>query len=221
MADEHNNEILMQIVDTTGAIPAECRTELNTDWDDLVLDYTNGTFFAVDDFNFNMKLRDEDQATDSANTTGAPGVGAAGLGKQQGPHVDFGRWVKAPERDKLKTIKYPLTMEEFSITRRYDCASPVLFEKCARSAGFPSASIVKRKVVGGDKLQTFLRLDFVDVLITKIEWQDAEVVKETISFVFRELTFKYKTQKHNGTLNQIQDPPHWKYEAALRNSKAA
>jgi type VI protein secretion system component Hcp len=215
LADDHNNEILMQMIDANGnTLAAESRTAITTDMDDLALDYTDGTFFTVDDFAFGMNIDDKDQTSDGANASGKQGVGAAGIGKTPGPTIDFGKWKSADPKD-LKGFKFPLRMDQFSLTRRYDRLSPVLFEKCAISESLTSASMLKRKVVGGDLLQTFLRLDFTDVLITHIEWTDAEVIKETIKFVFRKLTVQYKTQKPSGKLNAAGSVS-WEYDTKLR-----
>jgi type VI protein secretion system component Hcp len=89
-----------------------------------------------------------------------------------------------------------------------------LFEKCVKSQSFKTASLIKRKTVGG-KLESFLRFDFKDVLITHIDWQDAEVIKETVRFVFREITVQYRTQDHSGKLNAAGSVP-WKYDAKLQ-----
>ena len=196
MAGELSNEILMRLVDSNGNfLGAECQTEVTTTGDDLASDYNPGSFFAVDDFAFGMNIDDKDPTADSANTSGNKGVGATGKNVPAGPQVKFGKWKSATD-EQLEEIKpYPLRMDEFSIIRRYDRASPVLFEKCATSDSFQSASMIKRKVVGEDKLQTFLRFDFSDVLITHIDWQDAEVIKETVKFVFRKITVKYKNAK--------------------------
>jgi len=70
-------------------------------------------------------------------------------------------------------------MEPFSFTRMIDRASPLLFENCANSISFASATLVKRKVTGQTlALQAFLRMDFKDVLIVGISWDDGDILKE-------------------------------------------
>jgi type VI protein secretion system component Hcp len=218
MAGEQSNEILMLLVESSGKpLDAECLTKIDSTTDILASDYNPGTFFAVDDFAFGMNIDDKDPTTDSANTSGGQGAGAAGQNIPTGPQVKFGKWKSASPAE-IKAMKpYPLRMDEFSITRRYDRASPVLFEKCATSESFQSAAMIKRRVVGEGKVQTFLRFDFKDVLITHIDWQDAEVIKETVKFVFREITVKYKTQTAAGKLNAAGSVT-WEYDAALRKS---
>lgn len=216
MASDDKTEVFMQLIQDSGLyLGAECRTEVSSDWDDLILDYENGSFFAVDDFSFGMNIDDKDPTADTTNAGGGRGVGAAGVNLAAGPQVKFGKWKSGTAEDVKKMVPFPVRMDEFSITRRYDRASPVLFEKCVTSDSFKSASLVKRKVVGGDMLQTFLRLDFKDVLITHIDWSDGETIKETVKFVFRAITVQYKTQKPDGKLNAA-GSVEWRYDAGLR-----
>jgi type VI protein secretion system component Hcp len=203
MATSSTNELLMQLVDMSGKfIPAECQTEVNTDYDDMVIEYVNGSFFQVDDFTFGMNVDDEDAASDAANTTGGRGSGAAGQNRAPGPQAPFAKWKSGTDSDAAAT-QYPLKVDEFSFTRRYDCASPVLFDKCGKSESLKYAYLVKRKVVGGIKLQSFLRFKFEQVLITHISWQDAEVMKETLRFVYRHLEIQYKRQLPDGSLGPV------------------
>jgi type VI protein secretion system component Hcp len=212
MSGELNNELLMRLVDSRGLhLYAECRSVIDPKSDDLAKDYKPGSFFSVDDFAFGMNIDDKDPTADTTNTKDDKGVGIVGQKKPTGPQVKFGKWKRGEEADINK--KFPVRMDEFSITRRYDRASPVLFEKCAMSDSFKTASLIKRKTVG-DKLESFLRFDFKDVLITHIDWQDAEVIKETVKFVFREITVQYRTQDHSGKLDPAGSVP-WKYDANL------
>jgi type VI protein secretion system component Hcp len=206
MASEQSNELLMRmVISKADYLRAESRTVIAFESDDLAKDYNNGSFFSVDDFSFGMNIDDRD----------SEGVG--GQNKSSGPQVKFGKWKSASAEEIKAMSPFPLRMDEFSITRRYDCASPVLFQKCAKSESFQSASLIKRKAVG-DKLRSFLRFDFDDVLVTHIDWQDAEVIKETFKFVFRKMTVQYKTQAHSGTLNAANPvgSVSWTYNANLR-----
>jgi type VI protein secretion system component Hcp len=218
MAGDQSNEILMRFVNSDRIyVGAECQTAVDTDSDDLAADYDPGSFFAVDDFAFGMNIDDKDPTADSANTSGGKGVGPTNQNVPAGPQVKFGTWKRAKPEEIPAMKPFPLRMDEFSITRRYDRASVLLFEKCATSDSLLSASMIKRKIVGENKLQTFLRFDFKDVLITHIDWQDAEVIKETVKFVFRKITIQYKTQTPAGKLNAAGSVS-WEYDAALRKS---
>jgi type VI protein secretion system component Hcp len=215
MSGELNNELLMRLVISQGLyLFAESRSVIDQKSDDLANDYNPGSFFSVDDFAFGMNIDDKDPTADTTYTKGKEGVGPVAENKPTGPEVKFGRW-KSRLTEDIKA--FPLRMDEFSISRRYDRASPVLFEKCATSDSFLAASLIKRKTVG-DKLESFLRFDFEDVLITHIDWRDAEVIKETVKFVFRKITVKYRTQDHSGKLDAVRSVP-WKYDADLANRK--
>jgi len=215
MADE-SNELFMRMVDMSGnPILAECRTEVTTDGDDLIPDYFNGEFFAVDDFSFGLNIEDEDALADAGTAGGAgKSKSSAAAVTAKAPKGKFGKW-KSATPDEIKAMKFQLKMDDLSITRRYDRASPVLFQRCARSEPLQSASLVKRKVVGSDMLQTFLRYDFKDVLVTHISFQDADVLKETVQMVFRELKIQYRPQSPDGTMGAIRTVQ-WKFDAKTR-----
>jgi len=215
MANDSANDVLMRIMVTENAwLPAECQTEVTRDDDPYVFDYYNGQFFEVTDFTFGMNLEDktpdetEQKGTITPNMLQAAranlrpvsrGPGApppmptqAGSGAPAGPQSKFARW-KSATPEQIKAMQpYEAKMDEFSITRTYDKASPVLFEKCCNSESFASASLVKRVVVGADMLRGILRIDFKEVLLTHVEWQNGDVVKETVKFVCREMITKYR-----------------------------
>jgi type VI protein secretion system component Hcp len=214
MASEQSNELLMRLVDSKGYLGAECRSEIDAKSDNLAKDYNPGSFFSVDDFAFGMNIDDKDPTADTTNTKGRDGVDVVAQNKSTGPQVKFGKWKSGSTDDIKKMVPFPVRMDEFSVTRRYDRASPVLFERCATSASFQTASLIKRKTVG-DKLESFLRFDFEDVLITHIDWQDAEVIKETVKFVFRKITVQYRAQAHSGRLDAAGSVS-WSYDANLR-----
>ncbi len=215
MADEYNNEVFMRLVLASGApISAECRTEVTTDGDDLVSEYYNGEFFAVDDYTFGLNVVDED-------TT--PGSGLGALGKDHSSSAalkpkanagQFGRWKSAAAAD-IKAMKFQLHVNDLTIIRRYDRASPVLFDMCSKCISLKSASLVKRKVTGDDMLQGFLRFDFGELLIKSISFQDAEVIKETIQFNFRKVMIRYLPQNPDGSLGATMQTS-WDFDAQKR-----
>jgi type VI protein secretion system component Hcp len=247
MASDKYNDVLMRLVLTTGSpLYAECQTEVTTDEDDFVSDYYNGEFFEVTEFTFGMNLDDKDPATETVNTaTGAPlalGTGnsvkpqerklsfaeeitakhnaRANAAKPGVPTSKFGRWKAASPAQLAAMPPYPLKMEEFCVTRFYDKASPTLFEKCCNSDSIASASLVKRKLIGADMLRGFLRIDFDDLLLTHIEWENGDVVKETFKFVFRKITVTYRTVSYakGSNLPQLKTMPtvSWNYDMELK-----
>jgi type VI protein secretion system component Hcp len=217
MADERSNEILMQLVDSAGQqLEAESQVDLDSTKDPLLKGFSDGKFFSVDDFAFGMNIDDKDPA---AGIGGTRGLEASKI--SSGPQVKFGKWKSGSPEEIKKIVPFPLRMDEFSLTRRFDKLSPVLFQCCARSVTFKSASLVKRKTVGtveqADKfgLLSFLRLDFTDVLVTHVGWDDAEVIKETVRFIFRGVTMQYCQQEHDGRL-KAPGSVSWNYSVDLK-----
>jgi type VI protein secretion system component Hcp len=237
MADS-SNDILMRICLTkgdNGFLAAECQTEVTTDEDVFVYDYYNGQFCEVKEFSFGVTLDDKDAATDKVNTTSNAGAPAAGGGLLAGiqaqkakmdaanaPTTKFARWKSATPEQIKSMPPYMPDMQEFSITRLYDKASPILFEKCCNSVSIESISIVKRKLIGANMLRGFLRFDFTEVLVTHVEWQNAEVMKESFKFAFRFMKVKYRrvVPKPGSDQPDLQvfEMEEWSYDAALKKA---
>ncbi len=89
---------------------------------------------------------------------------------------------------------YPSDVEPVSITKRMDISSPTLFDCCRSSFKFTSATVLKRKPVGKDALYGFLRLDFYDVMLIDLNWDDDEVTKESFKFVCRKAVVTYSME---------------------------
>ena len=244
MADNNGTDVLMQLRFDNGPLEAECQTEVDSDDDPFVSDYDNGTFFEVKEFSFGMNIDDKDPKTDSVNAgsqpfatpQGARGLHGLGDGRLTPAQIaaiaaatkkesKFGRWKSASPSD-LQSMKcYPVRMDEVSIKRDYDKASPVLFRQCCLSGAFKSASLIKRKDVGGSKLRGFLRMEFNDVLITHLEWEDGDTIEESFRFVFRSVTIKYRITllrkgQNEASLQSLPDVE-WSYDRELVNRKAS
>lgn len=144
---------------------------------------------------------------------GAGGAqGAAAQGK--GSRGKFQRW-KSMQPGQNFAPPYKFVVDEFNFTRYLDRASTLLFDRCCNSLSFDSATLVKRKVTGATKLQAFLRMDFQKVLVTKLDWDDGEVIKEKCSFVYRGLKLQYMRQQSHGGLESARMPIEWNYELDL------
>ena len=48
--------------------------------------------------------------------------------------------------------------------------------------------------------KAYLRIDFTDLLITELDWDEGEVIKEKYKFVCRGVKMQYKPQASDGTL---------------------
>jgi type VI protein secretion system component Hcp len=96
-------------------------------------------------------------------------------------------------RNFLKREKraYLSDLEPIAITKRMDLSSPTLFDCMRNSFKFHSASIIRRKAIGGALLRSYLRIDFGDVMLTELNWDDDDVIKETFKFVCRSASVRY------------------------------
>ncbi len=221
MTDSSNTEILMRLIDSKGdAVMAESQSELDNKNDKLLSDFASGTFFSLNSFDFGLELddstidRDTPPITQMQTVVQVPNTGHPQKVRKQSSAM-FDKW-KTADPTKLKHIvPFPVKMDAVRIDRYFERSSPVLFQACARSSTFQSASIVKRKVFGGAGLLGFLRFDFTDVLITKVGWDDAEVIKESLSFVFRRVKVRYRQQAHDGSL-MPEASVDWRFKADLR-----
>lgn len=90
---------------------------------------------------------------------------------------------------------------DFTFTKRYDKASPPLFEHCASGKHLPSVTFVARKA-GGEQ-QEYLKIKFTDVLVSSYQVHGDEnsvVPTDSISLNFNKIEKEYKEQKADGTL---------------------
>jgi len=208
---EKQSDLLMKLVTTGGQGIAAGGTSAVVKDDKLLFDFWAGKFFEVEDFGLEFELNDFETA------------GTANTGQTQQAAVQVGKF--ASWRDLRKTtaqvqeISFPVDMEPLTFTRLIDRASPLLFENCANSVSFASATLVKRKVTGQKlALQSFLRLDFKDVLIVGITWDDGDILKEKCKFICRGVTVQYRRQASDGTL-AAPASAEWEQKMALRTQK--
>jgi type VI secretion system secreted protein Hcp len=100
-----------------------------------------------------------------------------------------------------------ITFNPFSITRKIDRASPVLFDRCCGGQAFQQVILALRKATGvgasGNTMssgQVFLRFDFKLVGVKTISWQhDDESPKETVTFAYGGLLVRYLQQNPDGS----------------------
>jgi type VI protein secretion system component Hcp len=208
---EKQSDLLMKLVTPGGqGIAAGAKSTVVKD-DKLLFDFWPGKFFEVEDFGLGLELNDFETA--GSSTTVQTQQTAVPLGK-------FASWrdLRKSTAD-IKQITFPVDMEPFSFTRLIDRASPLLFENCANSVGFASATLVKRKVTGQTlALQAFLRLDFKDVLLVGISWDDGDILKEKCKFICRGVTVQYRRQASDGTL-AAPASAEWEQKMALRTQQ--
>ena len=92
----------------------------------------------------------------------------------------------------------------FSITRKIDKASPLLFQMACSGTTFETVVLALADSVGGAKPAAgliFLRFDFKLVAVKTISWSyDAGSPKEVVTFEYGGLQVRYSPQNPNGAL---------------------
>ncbi len=163
--------------------------------DPLLTGFTPGQFIEISDFDMELTLRDETSKSGGASPAGN-GPNAQANEKLRG---SFSRW-RAAKGEDYKMI-YPSETDIFTFTHEVDRASLVLLGMCCLGGTFDSATIVKRRNIGGSRLnRSFLRIDFKKVLVVGVDWDDGVVVKEKCKFVCRRLEMTYHMQTQDGSM---------------------
>jgi type VI protein secretion system component Hcp len=227
MPDQNATDLVMKFVLDGKPVWAECALQVDPD-DKLMDDFGTNTgydnyadFFEVSGFDFGISLKENDDNPN--NPTLRQNNRPGGTNGQQGQQakqrsMPFSSWRNAVGKE-YKKIFYPLEFDDFNFERTIDAASPIFFQSCCNSKTFDSATLVKRLSVGdgGDGLTMgeslaqvgFLRIDFKEVLITSISWDDGDVVKEKVSFICKKMTIKYRQQAASGKIMDGKDEAVW------------
>lgn len=217
---EKQGDVLMKFVQTNGeGVKAEGTATIKKD-DRLLFDFWPGKFFEIEEFSFGLNVEDSEAGAKTLTLPGAPRPpGAPAPVEQAMPAVKFAAWRDAKKNtSQIDQITYPVVLEPFSFTRLVDKASPVFFHNCTNSISFASATLVKRKTTGATlALQTFVRIDFTDVLITSLDWDDGHIIKEKCKFISRGVKVQYKRQASDGSLG-APSSAEWTRDLALRGS---
>lgn len=217
---EKQGDLLMKFVQTNGeGVKAEGAATLKKD-DRLLFDFWPGKFFEIEEFSFGLNVEDSEAGGKTLSMPGTPRPpGAPAPVEHATPAVKFAAWRDAKKNSsQVDQITYPVVMDPFSFTRLVDKASPVFFHNCTNSISFASATLVKRKFTGGTlALQAFLRVDFSDVLITSLDWDDGHIIKEKCKFICRGVAVQYKRQASDGSL-AAPSSAEWTRDLALRGS---
>jgi len=207
---EDSTDVLMTFLNGSNGVPAECLATWDKE-DSMKTDFTTGTFFQLEDFSLGAGLESE-EADDEDLGTGETSTGGNGLrgGRPKGGSQKKSK--KASRGNKFAkyilegSLRYPIDMEEISVSRQLDKASPIFLQSCLKLKAFTKAVIVKRKVVGSVMAKStirhlgFLRLEFTEPLITSVDWEDGDIVREKLKFVCRGIKVAYRPQKADGSL---------------------
>jgi type VI secretion system secreted protein Hcp len=96
-----------------------------------------------------------------------------------------------------------VTFNEFTIDRKIDISSPLLYKMACSGKSFKRVSLGFRKATGGTTSGLFfLRFDFKLVAVKTISWShDDESPKESMAFMYGGLIMRYTQQLASGKLN--------------------
>ncbi len=213
MADDHKTDIVMKFERKGGAgdVNAECALD-KAKGDDFMDGFEPQTydsfsnFFEVQGFSYGFEVKDE---SDTKQEGGA---------KHQAPKKDklvsgdFVSWRTGTD-DEAKNVKLQLEFRSFKFERLIDSASPIFFDHLVKSKSFASAILVKRVSVGADgTAMGFLRLEFFDVLLTSLDWDDGDMTKEKVEFICKKFIMRFRPQKADGSLYEAVTEVTWKPE---------
>lgn len=219
MADNSATDLLMVFLDQSGtSVGGECTTAFDTSDTTMMQNFTAGSFFEVEDFGMSAGIEDSDSSDleegDSSsnaneNTLHGTGKGSKGSGKsgskEKRKSAKFKRYVEngLPATSSGQNgLGYDVHLEEITITRQIDSASTKLLQLCLSQTPLQLAVVVKRKFTGNMNYhEAYLRIEFKEPLLTSMEWEEGEVVKEKVKFVYRGITAVYKPQKPDGSLD--------------------
>src|SRR3954454_14885308 len=209
MPDQPKSEMFMQFVTKKGeALLAECAASKDKE-DKWMSDFTPQTydtysdFFEVTKFDFGVSVKSQDASKKQTQTQSLHSTPIAG--KQHGQHAKssdaWQSWRAANTDADVDNLKYPFEVDEFGFDRLIDRASVELFAACCTSQTFKSAAFVKRVLTGSGKPgKTFLRIDFKDVLVTSLSWDDGDLLNESCKFICRGFKIQYRRQNAAGDL---------------------
>jgi len=88
-----------------------------------------------------------------------------------------------------------------TFTREIDSSSVPIMDSLINKGWYQQCSIVKRKAAGTAAAgEAYLRIDFDDVLVQNVGWNDGERVTENVTFICRGVTMQYRPQNDDGSL---------------------
>lgn len=212
MADKESNDVLMTFIDSNNrGVAAECTSKWDKKDTDMMEGFQDGRFFEVDDFDFGVSLGDsEDGGSEGGRSSSSGNLGENSLhsppGRDGAPQNAEKKKAASSSKKFAKyveggNIEFKPEIKEVTITKQADISSVRFFQSCLHYGKFKRAILVKRKFTGSyDFHEAFLRLEFKEPLITGIDWDEGEIVKEKIKFICRGITVAYRPQNQGGTL---------------------
>ncbi len=202
MDQDVRDVLMMMSVDGTegGTIPGEALAEFGAT-DTLAKGFkagsaTNGwksNFFMLRSFKTNIEIKDTQRDRSSAGKTATSG--------------NFSSFVSSNVGSAFSP--FVSNFEKVDITKYFDISSITLFKHCTESTTIKTGSLIKRRGGGAQQLSTYLRIDFEDLLITNLDWDEDDVVNEKLSFICRKANVRYKIEQHSGKLSNLVTQHGW------------
>lgn len=231
MADQQSTDLIMKFEHPTdGYVKGESTTVLNYGESDMATGFAAGNLIELQSFTFRTSVDGTDdesrakqkdyykakKAADNQNVINQRNHLASGSKDPAPAHPgipaekpdtsggSFAKWHMG------QNATYQPEISPVEITRGIDVASTFLLDYCIRREVLKSATLIKRKAAGGmlaDGTMTsgeiYLRFDFDTVLITKIDWDEDDPVKEKLQFISRAVTVSYRAQLPDGSLGAV------------------
>ena len=152
-------------------------------------------------FEKSLKVAPLGETTDKENpgTKGWMEIDSFSFGGSQPVVITSGKTGAAVER---------VSLQDVSVTKALDNASPQLFQAAIIGAHFPKAHLVCRRA--GETPVTYLTVDFTEVFVTSFGTSGAAGVppSETLSFAYGKIELTYTPQKVAGLAGD-KNPVSW------------
>ncbi len=223
MADNAVSDLIMKFETKPGQpIEGESLTVLDLLKGDMTKGFKKGYMFEVESFTFRAGVSGEDEDSKNKqkdetaarkqskeqnriNQTMHVASGAKGpppplleVGAKPTSVGAFSKWRAGQE------AKYPVDISPVEFSRAIDKASTILLQNCIRRVTYDSATLIKRKSAGSRSSgEVYLRFDFTGVMMTRIDWDNDDPIKEKCQFICRAVTVSYRPQLPDGTLGAV------------------
>jgi type VI secretion system secreted protein Hcp len=114
-----------------------------------------------------------------------------------------------------------VSVSSFSIMKKSENASALLFSACCNGHHFEKAQIVMRKATGTGGQQPFLKYEFEDVMVESIQWSASagtgdDTPIESISFAFAKLNIQYAKQNTASGILEAGNSSSWDLTKAAK-----
>lgn len=99
-----------------------------------------------------------------------------------------------------------VSVSSFSVMKKTDKTSPVLFNACCNGKHFDDAVVTMNKASGDAGQAPFLKYTFTDVMIESIQWSGSsggdDTPTESLSLAFAKVEIEYQEQNAKGAVGK-------------------